>query len=74
MKFGISYNRKVRTRAYEMLEIGLYMEFDTGNMDLDRAFETVRLKVERWIVEERDRIMREYHGEVDEKDSEMEEG
>ena len=59
MKFGISYGRKVRTRAYEILDISLYMEFDTGSISMDEAFEMVKNKVETWVREERDRILAE---------------
>jgi hypothetical protein len=60
MKFGISYNRKVKAgRTYEMLEIGLYMEFDTGETTINKAFQLVKSKVNKWIEIERDRILAE---------------
>lgn len=76
MKYGISYSRKVRTRAYEMLEISLYMEFDTGLMDVEDAFKMVRDKVDKWIESERERIFmkegRRLSGYEGEEDTEVE--
>lgn len=60
MKFGISYNRKVKAgKTYEMLEIGMYAEFDSGEHNPNKAFKAVRDQVNKWIEEERDRILKE---------------
>lgn len=59
MKFTVHYSRKVRTQAYEMLEIGLVAEFDSAITNIDEAFDFVKDKVNLWIEDERDRILRE---------------
>ena len=57
MRFTVSYGRKVRTKAYEMLEISLTAEFDSAITNIDEAFDYVREKVNLWIEEERNRIL-----------------
>ena len=56
MKYTIFYERKVRVAAYDMMTIGLTMEFDETTNPND-AFENVKSKVEKWISEERDRLL-----------------
>jgi hypothetical protein len=58
MRFTVFYSRKVRTKAYEMLEIGLTAEFDSAITNVDEAFDFVKDKVNLWIADERDRILR----------------
>jgi len=58
MKYTVTHSRKVRTRAYESLEIGFYREFDEVTFP-DVAFELVRDKVEEWIEKELDRLLKE---------------
>ncbi len=72
MRYTITYGRKVRTRAYEILEITLYMEFDERT-DLDEAFAKVRDKVEEWIEKERYRIMKQYVSTMEEDEDEGDE-
>ena len=48
MKFTVMYSRKVRTKTYEMLEIGLSAEFDSAMTSIDEAFDFVRDKVNLW--------------------------
>ena len=57
MKFTVMYSRKVRTKTYEMLEIGLSAEFDSAITSVDEAFDYVRDKVNLWIEDERNRIL-----------------
>ena len=57
MKFTVSYSRKIRTRQYEMLEIGLSAEFDSAITSIDEAFDYVKDKVNLWIEDERNRIL-----------------
>ncbi len=52
---------KMKIELEGMLEINLYMEFDTGSITMDEAFEMVKNKVETWIAKERDRIIAEYN-------------
>jgi len=56
MRFAITYGRKVRTKAYDMLEISFYQEFDERT-DPEQAFESVKTRVEAWIEKECDRIL-----------------
>jgi len=57
MKFTVMYSRKVRTKAYETMEIGLSAEFDSAMTSIDEAFDFVRDKVNIWIEDERNRIL-----------------
>jgi len=57
VKFTVMYSRKVRTKTYEMLEIGLSAEFDSAITSVDEAFDYVRDKVNLWIEDERNRIL-----------------
>ncbi len=57
MKFTVMYSRKVRTKTYEMLEIGLSAEFDSAMTSIDEAFDFVKDKVNIWIEDERNRIL-----------------
>ena len=56
MKYTVIYARKVRVKAYESMEIGLHMEFDTTTNATD-AFRMVRDTVEGWISEQSDRVL-----------------
>jgi len=57
MKFSIFFERKIRVAAYDMLTIGLSMEFDSAvTPSLDQAFETVKAQVNVWIQTEQDRL------------------
>lgn len=58
MGYTVVYTRKVRTGAYEVMEIGLHHEF-TNCMPYDKAFQQVRDQVEKWIAQESDRIIAE---------------
>lgn len=58
LKFSISYNRKVKAgRSYEMLEIGLYREFDDSKTPPTEAFNLVRDLVTAWVQREQDRLL-----------------
>jgi len=59
MRFNILYSRKVRTKAYEMLEIGFSADYDDAHVKPQDAFDIVRDLVNRWIAEERERILRD---------------
>jgi len=56
MGYTVIYTRKVRTGAYESMEIGLRHEF-TSNAHYDDNFRFVRDQVEKWIEQELDRIL-----------------
>lgn len=57
MKFGITFSRKVRApQAYEMLEIGLYLEVDSSEKTMIEAYTEVRGMVNMWITEELARL------------------
>ena len=59
MKFGVSYNRKVKAGlAYEMLEIGLWVEHDSALNSPDKVLHEIKSKVNSWIDEERDRLLK----------------
>lgn len=64
MKYTVVYSRKVRVKAYESMEIGLFQEFDERT-DPESAFESVKTRVEAWIDRESDRILSE-HGKMPE--------
>lgn len=59
MKFTIIFSRKVRTKAYETMEVGMTAEFDDSQITPDEAFRKIRDTVNKWIDEERDRILRD---------------
>ena len=65
-KYSITYGRKVRAQAYDMLEIRLFMEF-TEDTPIDEAYRMVKEKVDKWIEDEREKIiirkMKEMSGE-----------
>jgi len=54
--YTLTYGRKVQTRQYEMLNIELSHEFETGLTGHDEAFTYVRDTVNRWIAAERRRL------------------
>lgn len=63
MKYTIIYGRRVRVKAFESMEIGLHMEFDSRISPIahiDEAFRMVRNRVEGWIAIEQDRILAEH--------------
>jgi hypothetical protein len=58
MKYTIVYGRKVRSKAYESLEISLIHEFDDGiNPDRNESFNLVKNQVEEWIEDTRDKLL-----------------
>jgi len=59
MRFAITYGRKARAKAYDMVEISLYHEFDE-RVGFDEAFYQIRDRVERWVEKECDRILAEH--------------
>ena len=54
MTYTVVYTRKVRTGAYETMEIGLHKQSDETRRPED-VFKEVRDQVEKWIQEERDK-------------------
>lgn len=56
MKYTVFYERKLRVAAYDMLTIGLSMEFDETT-SLGDAYQNVKGMVEKWIEEEQDRLL-----------------
>lgn len=58
MKYAITYGRKVRAAAYEMLEISMIMEFDETTRP-GEAIVKVRDMVNHWIADELDRLLKE---------------
>ena len=56
MTYTVIYTRKVRTAAYETMEIGLHKESNETRSPED-VFKEVRDQVEKWIQEETDRIV-----------------
>ena len=51
LRFTVRYQRKLQTRPYENMTIGLEMEFQRHDTDEDLAFKRVRETVEKWIDE-----------------------
>ena len=57
MKFGVTFNRKVRApQPYEMLEIGTYIECDDSEKTILETYEEARATVNIWITEEINRL------------------
>ena len=59
MKYTIRYSRTVQVRQFESLGISLEYEFDSYNMDCDKAKDLVKSLVDRWIDEELLRLQKE---------------
>lgn len=59
MKYSITYGRKVATKQYESLEISIVYEFDSANIDCEKAKDLLKSLVDRWIEEERSRLLKE---------------
>jgi len=59
MKYNIFYGRKLRVAQYNMLEIGLTMEFDSAITVPDSAFHLVKSQVDKWIEDEKNRLLEE---------------
>jgi len=57
MRYSVTYGRKVRTKAYETLEISMTADFDTADTQPEEAFAYLRDLVNMWIQEERERIL-----------------
>jgi len=58
MRYAITYSRKLRVKAYDMIEISLHREFDETT-PIEEAYKQVRDQVKRWINEERERVMKD---------------
>ena len=58
MKYTVVFSRKVRTGAYETMEIGFLKEYDDGLTTSSYAFKEVKEIVEAQIQAERDRLLR----------------
>ena len=57
MKFGITYTRKVRApQPFEMLTIGVYVEYDDATISLLEAYNEAKNQVNLWIEEEKNRL------------------
>ena len=57
MKIGVTFSRKVRApQAYEMLEVGLYLEVDGNEKTVLETYEEARCQVNIWISEELNRL------------------
>lgn len=55
MKYTIHYSRKVKAgQPYEMIEIGLELEGDTGTDGIADKFREAKDRVDQWISEEKD--------------------
>lgn len=59
MKFTVAYSRKVRTGAYETMEVGFHKEYDDSLTAPSYAFKEVKEIVEAQIESERNRILKE---------------
>ena len=58
-KYTIEYRRTVRIAPYETLAVGLTEEFDTEDTTIFGGFEHVKVTVDYWVEEERDRLKKQ---------------
>lgn len=58
MKYSITYTRKIQVKQYEPLTISYTQEFDETT-EPDGAFYLVSKKVNHWIHQERERLLKE---------------
>jgi len=58
VKYTINYSRKIRAGPkYEVLELGVYLESDTGVEPMEAAYESVRAFVDREVDRARERLL-----------------
>jgi len=67
MKYTVHYSRKTRLADYDMLELGLSIEFDDSVTPVEAGYTSVRDQVEAWISEETGKVS----GESREKPAEV---
>ena len=57
MKYTLNYSRKIRAGPkYEVLEISVYLESDTGVEPMDKAYERIRDFVDANVDRARERL------------------
>lgn len=56
MKYTIIYRRTIQTKPYTTSTIGLSVEFDTAEVPIEAGYYDIRDRVDRLVLEERNRL------------------